>query len=359
MAISKITSSGLAGDKYNVMTAGNNYYEPLASTLVTSTASAITFSNIPQGYKHLQVRYLSKTTRVGGASGSGTIQFNGDTSTNYSTHALYGDGATPASNGYANSNYGLWYYGDTTTFVAGILDILDYTNTNKYKTAKNILGYDQNGTGQVGMISLGWYSTAAITSITFTPTASYSFNTNSRFSLYGLKGQAMARTGTYTQIASNTVGTATPSITFSAIPGTYTDLVIVSNFGSSTTTQTIETRVNGETSASTNYSWTWVFGSGTTATSTRGSNDNRIPVGQIGTSVTTTDNNSIFHFMDYANTTTNKNVLGRFNTPERGVVVVTGMFRSTTAISSISIFTQAGNFNVGSTFTLYGIEAYK
>jgi hypothetical protein len=167
----------------------------------------------------------------------------------------------------------------------------------------------------------------------------------------------MAAGSNYTPIATTTLGSAAASYTFSSIPSTYTDLVLVANYGSATTTQSIEMRVNGDTSASTNYSWTWIFGNGTSASSSRESSGNRILFGQIGTSATTTDNNSIFHFMNYANTTTNKSIIGRFNTVERGVAAIVNTYRSTTAISSISMFTQAGNFNAGSTFTLYGIAS--
>ena len=166
----------------------------------------------------------------------------------------------------------------------------------------------------------------------------------------------MSKTATYALIESATASGSQSSITFNTIPNTYTDLIVVANFGSSTTTQTIETRVNGDTSSSTNYSWTWVFGNGSTATSTRGSSEARIPVGQIGSN-TGTNQNSIFHFMDYANTTTNKTIMGRFNTVDRSLAAVAGMYRTTNAISSISIFTQGGNFNAGSTFRLYGIQA--
>jgi len=165
-----------------------NSYESIATTTLSSSQSTVTFSSIPATYTHLQLRYFCNTTRVGGASGSGKIEFNGDTTvTNYSNHALYGNGATAAGYGAANTNNGLWYYGDTTTFVAGIVDILDYANTNKYKTMRSLTGFDQNGSGQVGLVSLAWLSTSAITSIVLTPT-SYSFNTYSKFALYGIKG---------------------------------------------------------------------------------------------------------------------------------------------------------------------------
>jgi hypothetical protein len=162
-------------------------YDSLATVTLSASASSITFAGIPAGYKHLQLRYLCNTTRVGGASGSGVIEFNGDTTVaNYSTHALYGNGATASAAGYANNNYSVWYYGDTTTYVASVVDVLDYANTNKYKTIRNLTGFDQNGAGQIGLVSMAWRNTAAVSSISLTPTG-YSFNTNSSFALYGVK----------------------------------------------------------------------------------------------------------------------------------------------------------------------------
>jgi hypothetical protein len=162
-------------------------YDSLATVTLSASTASVTFAGIPTGYKHLQIRYLCNTTRVGGASGSGTIQFNGDTAAgSYSNHALYGQGSSAAAYGAANTNNGLWYYGDTTTFVAGIVDILDYASTNKNKTMRSLTGFDQNGAGQIGLVSLDWRNTSAITSISLTPTG-YSFNTNSSFALYGIK----------------------------------------------------------------------------------------------------------------------------------------------------------------------------
>jgi hypothetical protein len=74
-----------------------------------------------------------------------------------------------------------------------IMDILDYANTNKYKTTRGIIGFDTNGTvagygGRVGLISGNWRSTSAITSITFTVDNAANYSANSKFSLYGIKG---------------------------------------------------------------------------------------------------------------------------------------------------------------------------
>lgn len=193
MAISKITSSGLAGDKYNVMTAGNNYYEPLASTLLTASTATITFSNIPQTYKHLQIRGFALGTAA--ASGPMSFQLNGDASANYAAHLIVGKGTGVGETyGISGITYGRFYgYNDNisnTLFpLTGVLDILDYANTTKNKTITGLAGMDKNGaaTGEVQVSSTLWMSTASVTSISV-----YILNqnmaTNTRWSLYGIKG---------------------------------------------------------------------------------------------------------------------------------------------------------------------------
>lgn len=186
MAISKITSSGLAGDKYNVMTAGNNYYEPLASTLLASATATISFTNIPQGYKHLQIRgNIANSLGVGAF----TMTFNGDTSANYAWHYLQGNGAAVSVGATTSTTSMTGALGTNTasTFGGSVTDILDYTNTNKYKTLKVVHGYEANGSGYAQINSGLWMSTAAITSISIT-SGNGNFTTYTRLSLYGLKG---------------------------------------------------------------------------------------------------------------------------------------------------------------------------
>jgi hypothetical protein len=187
MAISKITSSGLAGDKYNVMTAGNNYYEPLASRLLNTATASITFSDIPQGYKHLQIRGIIANT--GGLAGF-AMTFNSDTSANYAWHYLQGSGTGNLVAGATTSTTsitGALGINTANIFGGSITDILDYKDTNKYKIARIFHGYDANGSGYSQINSGLWMSTAAITSITFT-CGSGNFAINTRLSLYGLKG---------------------------------------------------------------------------------------------------------------------------------------------------------------------------
>ena len=126
-------------------------------------------------------------------SGSGVvnmlINFNSDTdNNNYSTHSLIGDGSSATAAGSANSRGQAWYVpqsGDNGWGVA-IMDILDYANTNKYKTYRCLTGFDNNGSGAVRLTSVGWRNTAAVTSITL-PSEPLWVQYSS-FALYGIKG---------------------------------------------------------------------------------------------------------------------------------------------------------------------------
>lgn len=192
MSITKLTTNGLNGTKYDNVSADNYYMEPIATTLLGSSQATITFSNIPQGYKHLQIRWLARDN-FGSQASDANLQFNSDTSASYTWHQLLGDGATPqayASTSQTSMRAGS-VAGSTATanvFAVTILDLLDYTSTSKYKTVRNLAGYDSNGFGSIALNSGLWMNTAAVTSISISPRVGTTFNTNSRFSLYGIKG---------------------------------------------------------------------------------------------------------------------------------------------------------------------------
>lgn len=159
-----------------------------------------------------------------------------------------------------------------------------------------------------------------------------------------------AKTGTYTLIASNTLGSSSSSLTFSSIPGTYTDLVIVFS-GTSTALAGINIQFNGDTG--TNYSRTVLDGNGSAASSSRETSQVASTLGLSST----TQSDTIFHIFDYANTTTYKTVLSRANVSASLVRAAAGLWRSTAAVTSITL--SYPTFNTGSTFKLYGIEAAK
>jgi hypothetical protein len=168
-------------------------YDALATVTVPSGGlSTITFAGIPTGYKHLQLRHIAKDTSTStGASGI-VIRFNGDSSGSYAYHYLNGTGSsatTTAGTGatFCNINYANVLSGsNTSTFAAGITDILDYANTSKNKVTRTLAGVDLNGSGGLAVSSNLWLKTEAIFSVTILP-FSTSFAENSQFALYGVK----------------------------------------------------------------------------------------------------------------------------------------------------------------------------
>ncbi len=186
MPILGIMASQISGHLF----APSGAYDSIATYTVSSTDTSITFSSIPSTYTHLQIRgnVLATNDCVVG------VQFNGDTGANYSAHVVRGDG-TSASSG-AEANGSRMYFGynyvasgySASVALAAVVDILDYANTNKYKTMRSLAGIDYNGAGKIHFESGNWRNTSAITSITLTSFSGQTFNTKTTFALYGIKG---------------------------------------------------------------------------------------------------------------------------------------------------------------------------
>jgi hypothetical protein len=161
---------------------------------------------------------------------------------------------------------------------------------------------------------------------------------------------------TYEPIATTTLGSATTTVTLSSIPSTYTDLVIIVNSSVATVNNSTNMRINGD-STSTGYSYTILSGSGTTASSTRYTSVNSILINFYAVPGTSTNPDiSIVNIFNYAGST-NKTILSRGNNASYGTDAIVGLWRNTAAINSITFFQPSFNFNVGSTFTIYGIKA--
>ncbi len=168
-------------------------FESITTTTVgAGGSSAITFSAITSAYTHLQIRYSARTSRVATAEDI-DLQLNSDTGNNYSWHIMYGDGVN-AVLGNGTSTYRMIIPGVSSAnataniFGSSIVDILDYTNTNKFKTVRSIGGNERNGAGEIMLESGNWRSTNAVTSLTLTPSAGGNFVQYSTFALYGIKG---------------------------------------------------------------------------------------------------------------------------------------------------------------------------
>lgn len=176
---------------------------------------------------------------------------------------------------------------------------------------------------------------------------------------------------TYEPIASQTLETSVASITFSSIPSTYTDLVLI-GYTRGTTADGYannvygRVQVNGDTGSNystttlgtSNPSGTWTFYSGRTT------NGSRLAAWPIPNS---THASGIFgplklQIMSYANENVYKTALLQSGyasnlTNYDGPRIEVGMWRSISTITSITIFLSAGNLESGSSFSLYGIKS--
>ena len=158
---------------------------------------------------------------------------------------------------------------------------------------------------------------------------------------------------TYVPIATQTLGSATASVTFSSIPSTYTDLVIIANHAGVSGLNNLYVTLNSDTGS--NYSYTLIAGDGTSATSARASTT----AASFGnSSLTVGATTTIINLMNYANTAIYKTLLGRNGTAngsQPSTSTTVNLWRSTAAINSVLLSYYNVNFAAGSTFTLYGI----
>ena len=175
------------------VTPSTNSYESIATVTVGSGGSStITFSSIPSTYTHLQIRGFTQQTNNSGANC--IIRYNSDSGSNYNSHYLGGNGSTTGAGYFTNGSTTGGYAFDSANngsgaFCAFIIDVLDYANTNKYKTSRSLSGWSNNSSGEnLSVMSSAWRNTAAITSITLQDYSGGSFAQYSSFALYGIKG---------------------------------------------------------------------------------------------------------------------------------------------------------------------------
>jgi hypothetical protein len=183
MPILGIMASQISGHLW----APDGAYDSLATVTLTASTASITFAGIPNTYKHLQIRSISKPSAISWVA----MQFNSDTGLNYSRHDLRGDGSSASAEASTSTNYMLLnLYLPTpasNVFNVGVTDILDYTNTSKNTTVRTLGGTDANGSGNVDLTSGLWMNTSAVSSITLTTNNGSTLAQYSQFSLYGIK----------------------------------------------------------------------------------------------------------------------------------------------------------------------------
>jgi len=184
-----VVASGITGH-LNTFTLQGNYDALSTVTVPSGGLSSITFAGIPQtGYSHLQIRIMPRTSTA--TTDDNVVgNFNNDTGGNYVTHYLNADGTGSVNSNVVGANSTVIFFGrqpgansGANQFGVGVIDILDYANTNKFKTLKSLSGWDSNGSSQLWIWSGAWMSTNAINSISITGP----FVQNSHFALYGVK----------------------------------------------------------------------------------------------------------------------------------------------------------------------------
>jgi hypothetical protein len=175
------------------MLAGNAGYDPAATFLIqrvagTGSSGSITFTSIPQTYKHLQLRINTIST----VSGNGTLlEINGLSTSIYDNHWLRGNGTAASASNSINTSVNFLppiVTGTSTTYPnVTIVDIHNYTSTTQNKTVRSFGGVDSNGSGEVAISSGLWRDTGAITSLRIYM-GSGNWTTSSTFALYGMLG---------------------------------------------------------------------------------------------------------------------------------------------------------------------------
>jgi hypothetical protein len=161
----------------------------------------------------------------------------------------------------------------------------------------------------------------------------------------------MAVSNTYTAIATQTLSSAVSSVTFSSIPSTYTDLIIIDSSKVTSGDTELQLRFNGDTAG--NYSGTWFFGDGASAYGSGANNTTSAFVSRSATGYGL----GVTNIQNYSNSTTYKTVISRGNS-NNYVFLWADIWRNTAAITSLTISTDgSSNFTSGSTFTLFGIKA--
>lgn len=169
---------------------GGGAFELIATTIADGSSQSVAFSSIASTFKHLQLRVVANANL---ATRYHLITLNGSSS-NYKNHILYANGSSVFSDAATPST------GNTTAlttlndvpstsnqFGATIMDILDYTNTNKYKTSRTLHGAS-SAANQIGLGSGVWMDLSAVSSLTVTCSGGGYYTNGSRFSLYGVKG---------------------------------------------------------------------------------------------------------------------------------------------------------------------------
>jgi hypothetical protein len=151
-------------------------YTPLGNVTLGSTTSSVTFSNIPSTYRDLILVYSGTTTTISGV----IARVNSDSGSNYSLVRMFGASSGANSSSTTTDYLPVVYTGNPVTGIS-VLQIMDYSATNKHKTALTRAGGIQYDVTEA--LSSRWANTAAITTLQI---VSLNFVAGSTFNLYGI-----------------------------------------------------------------------------------------------------------------------------------------------------------------------------
>lgn len=161
---------------------------------------------------------------------------------------------------------------------------------------------------------------------------------------------------TYEPIATTTLSSAQASITFSSIASSWTDLRVVLLAKPSANTYPL-IRLNSD--SGTNYSSTRLSGQGSASSSARVTSSTGISFPGVTPMETSEFSLHTFDILSYAGNTFKTLLITSQNNyaTSGGVERMVGLYRSTSAITSILLSGDSANFTAGTTATLYGIKA--
>lgn len=162
-------------------------YEVIGTATASSTVTSITLSGIPSTYTDLVI--VANIKSMFGEYGG--LRINNDSSSNYSTTRLQGNGSTASSNRTTGLADRYFFNGGsnfpTANFSLATAHILSYTNTSIKKTIISQHANDKNGSGSSDLSVGVWHSTAAVTSVTLYPNAVDNLAAGSSLTIYGIK----------------------------------------------------------------------------------------------------------------------------------------------------------------------------
>jgi hypothetical protein len=170
---------------------------------------------------------------------------------------------------------------------------------------------------------------------------------------------------TYTLISSQVLGSTATSVTFSSIPQTYTDLKLVMSTRNTATASAEFGHINFNSDTGTNYSYTSVFGDGSTASTGSGTSltYNSVPYLEGNATTANVFGSSEIYIPNYTSTTS-KQIL-ELNATEDNVSTnaftrvgaVASLYQGTSAITSLVVAPQGNSFATNSSFYLYGLKS--